>query len=109
MKEVSTHLETNGAKESARGLAEFFDRFQPAWSFRYAVVAAVVFIALYGVLWLAGRAILSETYQLVSVTDYEQVLAGGIRGEGSAASREFSAGMWLIKPSGTMIRFGALR
>jgi len=74
-----------------RAVGEFFDLWQPAWAFRFAA-AAIIFAALYGTLWVAGKARLSETYQLASIAEYQDELAAGIRGESSVSSREFSTG-----------------
>jgi hypothetical protein len=78
-----------------QSLRSWMGRFQfspPQWALRYAIAAALVFAVLYGSLWLAGKQMLPRTYELASVDAYHEVLNVEIRGEGSAATREFSAG-----------------
>jgi hypothetical protein len=78
--------------QSLSAFVERFRFFQPQWAFRYAIAAALVFAVLYGSLWLAGKQILPRTYELASVDAYHEVLSVEIRGESSAATREFSSG-----------------
>jgi len=78
--------------QSLRALVDRLHFYQPQWALRYAIAAALVFAVLYGSLWLAGKQMLPRTYELASVDAYHEVLNVQIRGEGSAATREFSAG-----------------
>jgi len=78
--------------QSLRSWAERFQFSPPQWAFRYAIAAGLVFAVLYGSLWLAGKQMLPRAYALASVDAYLEVLSVEIRGESSAATREFSAG-----------------
>ncbi|MBC6950576.1 hypothetical protein DWB58_21835, partial [candidate division KSB1 bacterium] len=75
----------------AGAIGEIFNLLQPSWPFRFAVAAMIV-LALYGTLWLIGRATLAETHQLASIAQYQDDLAAKIRGASTAASRDFSGG-----------------
>lgn len=89
-------------KETSRPRFVLLRFLHPRRPIPWAVAAAVVLLAFYGMLWLVDRATLSESYALASIDDYASMLQEDLRGESLERDYQRGARALLAAPQSTL-------